>query len=526
MSFNILLIQLVLFSCVFSLLRSPRLPKGWLIVSGLILSVLGLTLVVRPELAGWISGALWTMLVFIPLMGFLQVNRLVYQERYRPARRWAICLRWLHPVDGWWEYPVLLQGLELGQQNRIEEAVQILSRYGTPETATGRMAMAWQYRLEARWNELLAWIRQNWTEESIFQDVTIATNYLRSLGETGDLNGLLQGLQRFERQFEKMGDSVSLNWCRMLALAFCGQTDAVRHLFQGPLAVYSRDARQFWLATAELAAGREQAARDTLRTLQTHCDPATQHAVAWRLAQPRIHLQQKLTPASQQILHNIKETIQHEAFYSGRGTIARQKPYCTYGLIGINLLVFGLELWLGGSENLETLYRMGALVPENVLAGEWWRLVSAIFLHFGFIHLFVNLVALYVLGIFVESILGIKKFLLIYGFSGIGSMAAITAQAVLLRIPGLVGVGASGAIMGLLGAMTAILLKGWRQEKAKIAARRLRLLLFIVGLQVMSDLLTPQVSLVGHVSGLILGFLAASVLFRGNHMKRLNRKLF
>lgn len=177
------------------------------------------------------------------------------------------------------------------------------------------------------------------------------------------------------------------------------------------------------------------------------------------------------------------------------------------------MLVFLLEVQLGGSENLDTLYRMGALVPENLVAGEWWRVVSAMFLHYGVVHILVNMLGLYVLGAFVESIVGIKKYLIAYFVCGIGSMLAIGLQAWYQQIPDLIGVGASGAIMGMLGMMAAILLKGWRQDKAKIAARRLRLVLLIAGLQVISDTLMPEVSLVGHASGLVLGFLVGSVLF-------------
>jgi rhomboid protease GluP len=129
-------------------------------------------------------------------------------------------------------------------------------------------------------------------------------------------------------------------------------------------------------------------------------------------------------------------------------------------------------------------------------------------------------VALLALGVFVEATLGHLKFLLVYFFSGIGSMLAIAALATLTNVSDLIAVGASGAIMGLLGVMAAILLKGWRQEKAKIAARRLRLILLIVVLQVVFDVFTPQVSLVGHASGLVLGFLAGSLLFQVSHGDR------
>lgn len=511
MSFNILLIQIVLFSCVFSLLRSPRLPKGWLVVSGLILTVLVIALVQVPQWAGWISGGMWLGLVVVPLVGFVQVNRLFYREQYRQARRISSWLRWLHPADGWQEYPQLLRGLELGKQGRLEEARQVLGQCAAQATATGRMATALLYRMGAEWPELLIWIRQRWTEDRVFKDAAIAIYYLRALGETGEINELVQGVAQFERRFEKSNDVTSLNLVRMYALAFSGRIERVEQLFNGALSVYSKEMKQFWLATTLSATGRRSEAEEMFQNLRQTCDPPLRNAIDWRLAQPPVQVDRVLTESSQHILSQIDTTIHHERRYSGK--ISARKPYATYSLIGLNVLVFLLEVQLGGSENLDTLYRMGALVPENLVAGEWWRVVSAMFLHYGVVHILVNMLGLYVLGAFVESIVGIKKYLIAYFVCGIGSMLAIGLQAWYQQIPDLIGVGASGAIMGMLGMMAAILLKGWRQDKAKIAARRLRLVLLIAGLQVISDTLMPEVSLVGHASGLVLGFLVGSVLF-------------
>lgn len=485
-----------------------------MLISGIILIVLAITFLLLPDFAGWISGGLWGVLVLLPLIGFSQVNRLFYQEQYHLARRLSLGLRWLHPLDGWWEYPEILRGLELGQQGRMDEAAAILNHYGSSSQPTGRVATALLYRLGARWDELLTWIRQNWSEDTVVQDSVLGIYYLRSLGETGDLNGLVQGLERFEHRLEKTNDGISLNLARMIAFAFAGYPNQVRQLFHNSsLGIYSRDTRQFWIATAELAAGHE-AAREQLHTLMHQCDFATQNAIQWRLTHPLRNPQRELSRTSRQILTDLETTIQQETRYGGRSSLTSRKPHATYCLIALNLIAFALAIAWGGSENLETLERMGALVPEAVLAGEWWRLVAAIFLHYGAVHLLANMLGLSILGIFVERTLGMGKFLLCYFFSGIGSMVAITILGILADVPNLVGVGASGAIMGILGVMAAILLKGWRYEKAKIAAKRLRLVLLIVVLQIVSDIFTPQVSLVGHLSGLILGFLSGVVLFR------------
>jgi rhomboid protease GluP len=73
-------------------------------------------------------------------------------------------------------------------------------------------------------------------------------------------------------------------------------------------------------------------------------------------------------------------------------------------------------------------------------------------------------------------------------------------------------VGASGAIMGLLGGIGAIYLQGWFKDRARVAAQRLRMIGLAVILQVCFDLLTPQVSFIGHASGLVLGFITVAIL--------------
>jgi rhomboid protease GluP len=192
--------------------------------------------------------------------------------------------------------------------------------------------------------------------------------------------------------------------------------------------------------------------------------------------------------------------------------IAPEKNLATQTLIGINSFVFALEVVSGGSQDLEVLYRLGALVPQDVWAGEWWRVFNAIFLHAGIVHLLANMLGLYVFGKRVESVLGIRKFLLGYFTCGIGSMLTVTILAILTQAPVQVTVGASGAIMGLVGIEMAILLKSWHRDKGKYARDRLRLILMVTGLQIISDLLTPQVSVIGHFSGLTLGLLIGSIL--------------
>lgn len=518
MSLNLVLIQIVAFTCLFLLLQFRRLPQGWLIVCLSILLILGVGLVTVPDRAGLISGSLWFVLILLPLMGNAQVNRWVMQEKYRQARRIAIALRWLHPADGFVEYPQLLKGLELGKQGKFDQAEQIFSQYQTADTPTGRNATVMMYRMGARWHELQEWVQAKVPDAVLSKEPFLAVAYLRSLGEVGDLARLLHEVEKFEKQLGKTSNPVLLNAARLYALAFSGVVPPVQMLLDGPLQIYSPEMRQFWQGTAELMTGNETIAREWLESLSNSRDASLRNAVQWRLSQPIVKHSPEVK-ALYPVLAQLQTNVQQEVRYGYR-SIAKIRPYAAYVLIGLNLAVFAVGVALGGNEDLYVLYKMGALVPELVFAGEWWRSLTAIFLHAGWLHLSANMLGLYVFGSLVEALLGRTKFLISYFFSGIGSMLVVATLAVSLNAVDQITVGASGAILGLVGAEAAIQLKRWWLEKATIARERLRLILFVVMLQIASDLLTPQVSVVGHTSGLVLGFLAGLVLYKSKKVSR------
>lgn len=194
-------------------------------------------------------------------------------------------------------------------------------------------------------------------------------------------------------------------------------------------------------------------------------------------------------------------------------TSRNQIAYTTYILIGLNLLIYGLEIKLGGSQSSITLERLGALIPEKVLQGEWWRLIGANFLHYGSFHLATNMLSLFFVGRLIELSLGAKYYLTIYSVSGVGSMLTFTLLAFRLGLDNAFLVGASAAIMGLIGAILAISLQIWlKRPKSTTAKRRLQQIVLIVIIQFIFDNLVPQISFHAHLFGFIIGFLISSVL--------------
>ena len=517
MTLNDFLIQLVLFTSLFLVLQAKRVPRGWLGVSGVLLVAVVVGWAIAPQWAGYFSGGLWFLLFLLPLLGSALVNRLVLQDRYVAARRLAAGLKWLHPADGFVDYPQLLQGMALAQRGEQTAARLIFDRYRTRNTPMGRMATVMGYRMDAQWHALAQWIETAVPPTTIAQEPGLMAIYLRSLGEVGDLNRLLSGIDQWEQHSRQMGTSLALHQARLYGLAFCGQVEAVQHLLAGQLSVYSRSTQQFWLATAEQMAGQDAIAHRMLAELRQVPDHLLWNAIDWRQSRPAIDPAQVLTEGAYQVLRRIKTAIDQEQRYPGWRSLSPRRSIITCGLIGLNVAIFGWSVWQGSLEDSMVLYDLGALAPDAVVAGEWWRVLTATFLHAGALHLIANMGGLYIFGTWVESVLGHLRFSLCYVFCGMGSMLAVVAIAVLQQNLTDLTIGASGAILGLVGAEAAIQWQGWRWERAKVARERLQFIGIVIGFQVLSDLITPQVSVIGHFSGLILGIVAGLVLYRRSH---------
>ena len=175
-----------------------------------------------------------------------------------------------------------------------------------------------------------------------------------------------------------------------------------------------------------------------------------------------------------------------------------------------NIIVFLIEIFRHAADNPDLLHRLGALdVQSVVLNHQYWRLLTALFLHYDIVHLGFNLFALYVLGPSLERTLGTFRFALCYLLSGLGSSAGVIILT-LMRIarPGEL-VGASGCIMGIVGAWAGFLL---RHRHAPRARQRLMNIAMIVAIQTAFDLATPQISLAAHLCGLLTGLVVGLLL--------------
>jgi rhomboid protease GluP len=179
------------------------------------------------------------------------------------------------------------------------------------------------------------------------------------------------------------------------------------------------------------------------------------------------------------------------------------KPLLVWGVLGINIVVFITETILGGSENAATLVTMGAKVNTLIVMGQYWRLVTPMFLHIGLAHILINSYALFVLGPEVEALYGRSRFVAIYLLSGVAGNVMSFAFT-----PNL-SAGASTAIFGLVGTQLAFF---YRQRKTlgAFGQRRLMNIIGIVAINVLFGA-TGVVDNFGHLGGflggLVLGWL-------------------
>lgn len=187
-----------------------------------------------------------------------------------------------------------------------------------------------------------------------------------------------------------------------------------------------------------------------------------------------------------------------------------KKPYITVSLAALNVLIFFvLELMGDTVGDPEFMIQMGAVWPEYVHErGEYWRFLTAAFLHFGFGHLLNNMVLLICSGPILERALGPLKFLLLYLCAGVGGNA-LSCMRRLIRGDYAVAAGASGAIFGIIGALLWVVIR----NNGRYRTLNNKGLLFLIAVNLIYGFTTEGVDNGGHIGGLLTGFLLAMPLY-------------
>ncbi|MFA9455793.1 rhomboid family intramembrane serine protease [Halalkalibacter sp. AB-rgal2] len=194
-------------------------------------------------------------------------------------------------------------------------------------------------------------------------------------------------------------------------------------------------------------------------------------------------------------VHELEKEKEKSMFQHG-------KPYATYFLLVSIAMMFIITEWAGSSTDIMTLIDFGAKYNPRIMDGEWWRFISAMFLHIGVIHLFMNSLALFFLGGVVERMYGTTRFVIIYLIAGLlGSIASFAFNAS-------VSAGASGAIFGCFGAL---LYFGFVHPSLFFRTMGKNVIV-ILAINLVFGFVVPVVDNGAHIGGLVGGFLAAAIV--------------
>ncbi|WP_274308356.1 rhomboid family intramembrane serine protease [Solibacillus daqui] len=181
-------------------------------------------------------------------------------------------------------------------------------------------------------------------------------------------------------------------------------------------------------------------------------------------------------------------------------------------IIAINFIVYLLTLVPGFGERL--LYT-GMSVNGLIAQGEWWRIITSMFLHVGFTHVLFNMFSLFLFGPELEKIAGKMRFLTIYFLAGIFGIAATY----LTQEPTYASVGASGALYGIFGAFAALV-----YYTRHLFPQLKQIILPLIVISVIMTFLTPNINIAAHLGGLIAGFILGIVYFNPKNMVRWREK--
>ncbi len=474
----------------------------WLGVNAFILAAGAILLQSAPNIAGTVIVLLFLPLVVAPALLARLIESRVQQLRMKDAARLARIAAWFHPSS-----QARLNAAMLGAQasDNLSEQIAAMRRVQVTAAPFDRLMIeATILRLQNKWYELLDLLQAN---PQLAQ--SSPSLYVRALGENGQLDRMTRAYDDAKSRLHP-GELAVTQLCMM---AFSGRRAEVEQVLNGPLASLQADSRTCWMAIAARAAGAPAEHWKPVfeRLSRSAATQSTRLAAARQLEISQAqHGAARLDDLSTVILDDAAARLHR---ITSQRTARPAFTPVTWMLLAAIAFGFILSEMRGGSENLRTLVELGALWPPYVTdRGEWWRLVTPLFLHWGPLHAIVNSFMLVVLGRACERSYGSLRMGLVYGHGGIASTTFVWWLAASGRSDPSVLVGASGAIMALFGAIAGRSLVIWLRYRDVLDGKNLLMIGVIVALQVAVDLSVPQVSLAAHASGLVAGAIIGAIL--------------
>ncbi|PPD42952.1 MAG: hypothetical protein CTY15_11250 [Methylocystis sp.] len=459
------------------------------LVNALVLAVGAIALWRMPQEAGGLVAFVFVPLVATPLaLGAFQ-TRFTRAGRMEAAARCADLVALFHPTPAMRLSAACARAAAIPDPREKARVLAALAADAPSGQAAG---------IEAR---LLA-DRGEWDKVLVLsQDPENARQLcgyrFRALGEAGRVEELM-------RDYARSSDVIPLEqtpFAWLFVLAFGGRPRDVSALAARLLRV-DADTAAYWIGVARLQAGDEKAARSEFQMLAASVKESPAATAARRQLAKEWGPPLPLSPRAREIVDGVAARAAIEISRQERGW---RPPPVTLALGLANAAMFAAEIALGGSQNADTLIALGALWPPLALDGEGWRILTATFLHYGFLHFALNMLMLGLIGREVEYEVGSLRTLGAY----VGGALFSSVFVLVLMERGVVGyglyVGASGAIFALFGVIGALRTKDWLRHRASLDSFRVTVVGFAMLVQIAADFLLPLSSLTAHLSGFGFG---------------------
>lgn len=187
-------------------------------------------------------------------------------------------------------------------------------------------------------------------------------------------------------------------------------------------------------------------------------------------------------------------------------------------MVSANLLVFIVFTVLGNTEDVHFMLEHGACFTPAILQGEYYRLFTGMFLHFGSTHIAYNMICLIFMGDILETEMGSVKYLLLYIFGGLaGNLLSMMID---IRMGAYaVSAGASGAVFAIIGGLLWVIIR----NKGRLGNITLSRMALMAGLSILQGFTETGTDNAAHIGGFAAGFLLAVLLYRKKKMYQTNK---
>lgn len=510
---------------IFSLARQGfRMFSGYIAQLGVLASFM--VFLLGRDLAGFwgvtAAGAGIFVLVGMPMLIQRRIEGLISEQRFdeiEPLARWKSWLAWSDLNSHLHDVALALTGISDNPEGALERMRALMPR-GEPFDGTTRIFIGITLFNQRRFELLLNVLHdpaRDWSSYPFEELIYI----VRALLETGRHEEAMEAQTAIERLVPRLSSDQLSNLvvCRLLFYAMMGwhpEFEAMLETDKAAVDALPPALRLYWRGIAACYAGRSDEGRQLLESaLREGQSELPDKWIVWMrqriegLAEQREFFETSLVPRLAQVRLARRDGFLALASENARAVEPPQMAErATKRMMNLLFGIFVVYLFAASQDDLLDLMRFGANSGFLVREGEWFRLVTYQFLHLGWLHLFMNLLALKYFGPPVETILGWPLFLGVYLFSGVcGGIATAWNGAGL-------SVGASAAVLGLLGAAISLELFGGPRAKALSRQGQFSTLVFILIVNLAIGAVEKGIDNSAHLGGLAGGAVAGIVLAR------------